>query len=97
MEARIIEQISFPYNYSLFLKEDRNMVVAVRTPRYNSWKDPAERVMSTLNIGAQAVILMRSPTDIEDLLKNCNSMKSLRELDEKISFLIISGYIFHSY
>ena len=26
----------------LFLEEDRDMIVAVRTPPYNSWKDPAE-------------------------------------------------------
>ena len=30
---------------ALFLKEDRDMIVAVRTPPYNSWKNPAERVM----------------------------------------------------
>ena len=30
----------------LFLQEDRDMVLAVRTPPYNSWKDPAEWVMS---------------------------------------------------
>ena len=67
---------------SLFLKEDRDMVVAVRTPPYNSWKDPAERVMATLNLGAQAVGLMRTSTDIEDLLKGCNGLKSIRLLDE---------------
>ena len=34
----------------LFLKEDRDMIVAVRMPPYNSWKDPAERVMGTLKL-----------------------------------------------
>ena len=67
---------------SLFLKEDRDMVVAVRTPQYNSWKDPAERVMATLNLGAQAVGLMRTSTEIEDLLKGCNGLKSIRDLDK---------------
>ena len=48
------------------------MVVAVRTPPYNSWKDPAERFLATLNLGAQAVGLMRTSTEksIRDLDKN---------------------------
>ncbi len=68
----------------LFLKEDRDMVIAVRTPPYNSWKDPAERVMSVLNCGAQGVGLMRQQSPIlEPLLKNCQSMKSIRKLCEE--------------
>ena len=35
------------------------MVLAVRTPPQNSWKDPAERVMSSLNAGLHAIGLMR--------------------------------------
>ena len=81
---------------SLFLKEDRDMVVAVRTPPYNSWKDPAERVMSTLNIGAQAVGLMRTETGIEDLLKGCSSLKSIRELAEKNPALNIREQVLNS-
>ena len=72
---------------SLFLKEDRDMVVAVRTPPYNSWKDPAERVMSTLNLGAQAVGLMRTESGIEDLLKGCSCSKAIRDLHEKKSWI----------
>ena len=45
---------------SLFLKEDRDMAEAVRTPPSSSWKDLTERVMATLNLGAQAVGLMRT-------------------------------------
>lgn len=56
------------------------MVVAVRTPPYNSWKDPAERVMSVLNCGAQCVGLMRAETQIETKLTNCSSLKSIRKL-----------------
>ena len=49
----------------LFLKTDKDMVVAVQTPPYNSWKDPAERIMSILNNGLQSVGLMRA--SIEDV------------------------------
>ncbi len=67
----------------LFLKEDRDMLVAVRTPPYNSWKDPAERVMSVLNFGAQGVGLMRQESPIlEPIIKNCNNMKSIRRVHE---------------
>ena len=67
----------------LFLQEDRDMVVAVRTPPYNSWKDPAERVMCVLNIAAQSVGLMRTSTDIEGVLVNCSGLKKLRALNEE--------------
>lgn len=48
----------------LFLKEDRDMLVAGRTPPFNSWKDLAERVMSLLNFGAQSAGLMRKESPI---------------------------------
>ena len=81
---------------SLFLKEDRNMVVAVRALPYNSWKDPAERVVATLNLGAQAVGLMRISTEIEDLLKGCNGLKSIRDLDKNNLGLNIKENILES-
>ena len=62
------------------------MVVAVRTPPYGSWKDPAERIMSILNIGLQTVGLMRNESpyrDIEARLKKCNSKKEIRSYAEK--------------
>ena len=46
-----------------FLKHNKDLLIAVRTPPYNSWKDPAERVMSILNLGLNAVGLMRATTD----------------------------------
>ncbi len=39
----------------MLLKSDKDMIIAVRTPPYNSWKDPAERIMSILNIAMQGV------------------------------------------
>jgi hypothetical protein len=67
----------------LFLKEDKDIVVAVRTPPYNSWKDPAERIMSILNIGLQSIGLARcalQDNDLEEKLKRCNNMKQIRDL-----------------
>ena len=70
----------------LFLRHNYDMVLAVRTPPYGSWKDPAERIMSILNIGLQSVGLMRDESphrDIEAGLKKCNSMKEIRSFAEK--------------
>lgn len=44
----------------LFLKLNLDMVVLARTPPGSSWKNPAERVMSQLNLALQSVGLMRS-------------------------------------
>ena len=55
------------------------MIVAIRTLPYNSWKDPAERVMGTLNLGAQGVGLMRVETDIEGLVQGCSGLKEIQK------------------
>ena len=39
--------------------------------------------MSVLNLGAQAVGLMRSSTDIEGVLQNCSGLKTIRKLNEE--------------
>ena len=68
----------------LFLYLDLNFLCAIRTPPYHSWKNPAERVMSILNIGLQSVGIMCQETKIfEEALKSCNSLKSIRSLGEK--------------
>jgi hypothetical protein len=61
------------------------MLVAVRIPPSNSWKNPVERLMSVLNLGFQSVGLMRSNLhdDIERKLRSCNSMNQVRNLAEK--------------
>jgi len=43
----------------MFLIHDLDYLVAVRTPPYYFWKNPAERVMSELNLALQAVGMMR--------------------------------------
>ena len=67
-----------------FLKHDKDVLIAVRTPPYNSWKDPAERVMSILNIGLNSVGLTRggADEDVEDLLASRKNMKEIRALGE---------------
>ena len=50
---------------------------------HSSWKDPAERIMSILNIGLQATGLMRDKINdpaLEHRLKSANNMKEIREL-----------------
>ena len=44
---------------SLFLKNDLDFLCACRTAPYHSWRNPAERVMSIVNLGLQCVGLMR--------------------------------------
>ena len=70
---------------ALFLTRDLDYLVAVRTPPYNSWKNPAERVMSELNLALQTVGIMRQklPTAaLEKVLVGCNSMKDIRSAAE---------------
>ncbi len=56
------------------------MLVAARTAPQNSYRNPVERVMSLLNIGLQAVGVMRQkmPDNFEKVIYGCNSMKDIR-------------------
>ena len=59
------------------------MIIAVRTPPCNSWKDLAERIMSILNLALQAVGLMRQPLqtdELEESIKKCSGIKRIRNL-----------------
>ena len=67
---------------SLFLTLDLDFLCACRTAPYHSWRNPVERVMSTLNLGLQSVGLMRQEMD-EKSESNCNNMKQIRSADEK--------------
>ena len=69
---------------ALFLEKNFDYLCAVRTPPYNSWKNPAERIMSILNIGLQSVGIMRTKTSsYEKELKSCNSLADVRSLAMK--------------
>ncbi len=68
----------------IFLARDLDFLCAVSTPPYNSWKNPAERIMSILNIGLQSVGIMRNKTcSYEDSLKNLNTLSDIRSLGQK--------------
>ena len=66
---------------ALFLARDLDCLVAVQTPPFNSWKNPAERIMSELNLALQAVGLMRTKMteQMEKMMEGCNSMKAIRD------------------
>jgi hypothetical protein len=65
----------------IFVALDLDMLCAVRTPPYNSWKNPPERVMSILNLGLQAVGMERKPMDgiHEDAIHSANTLGELRK------------------
>lgn len=58
-------------------------MVLVQTPPHHSWKNPAERVMSNLNLGLQGIGVMRSRTaTLEQPLKMANNLKAIRKLEK---------------
>ena len=70
---------------ALFLKLDLDYLIAARTAPNHSWRNPVERIMSTLNIGLQCVGLMRQAGSepFEKEASRCNSMRDLRKAAEK--------------
>ena len=56
----------------LWHKHDLDLLILARTPPGNSYKNLVERVMSTLNLGCQAIGLMRHESDE----KNEDNIKS---------------------
>ncbi|XP_060561163.1 uncharacterized protein LOC132720934 [Ruditapes philippinarum] len=71
----------------LFKELDLDMFVACRCAPGQSFINPAERVMSILNIGLQNCTLSREKSEdaVEDVLKKCNSMDDLRKKGTDIS------------
>lgn len=67
---------------NIYLQHDLDMLQAVRTPPYHSWKNPVERVNCILNLGLQSVGLMRTSMDprYEARMKSCNTVKEIRTL-----------------
>ena len=61
----------------LFLQLDLDYLIAARTAPCHSWRNPVERIMSTLNLGLQCVGLQHHAGDdrFESEAKNCNSLK----------------------
>lgn len=69
-------------NVAEFLLNDLDYMVSMRCVPHQSYKDPAEHVMATLNLGQQCLALARSPmsADEEDLIKSANSMNRIRRV-----------------
>ena len=60
----------------------------VQTPPHHSWKNPAERVMSNLNLALQGIGVMRTAAPTVELqLKSANSLKAIRRLAKKLPTL----------
>lgn len=51
----------------LFLDLDLDMLVLARNAPGHSWRNPAERIMSILNLGLQAVGMMRQPAGDDEI------------------------------
>jgi hypothetical protein len=65
----------------LFLRGDFDLLVAVRTAPQQSWANPAERIMSILNLGLQGVSLVRENMSdgMEKLFDRCNKLEEIRQ------------------
>ena len=74
---------------SLFLKHDFDLLCAARTAPSHSWRNPVERVMSSLNIALQCVGLMRAEMteEYEKAVRSCGNLGELRAVGEKVSDL----------
>ena len=66
---------------ALYVYFDLDMIQAVQTAPYHSWKNPCERVNCILNLGLQAVGLIRVNMDekFEKVISSCNSMEDIRK------------------
>jgi len=73
----------------LFLSGNFDLLVAVRTAPNHSWTNPAERVMSTLNLGLQGVALKRDQmsSESEALFDMANTLDEIRKKAQEFSEL----------
>ena len=69
----------------LFLRHDKDILIAVRTPPCNSGKNPPERIMSILNQELQCIGLVRQKCldEIEEKLTPSSTMKDVCNLADK--------------
>lgn len=71
-------------NIAEFLMNDLDYMVSMRCVPHQSYKDPAEHVMATLNLGQQCLALARSAMaqEEEDLIRGAGSMGKIRKVIE---------------
>ena len=67
---------------ALFIELDLDYLCTARTARYHSFRNPAERVMSVLNLGLQSVGLARAKMDddMEAAIQGSNSVAEIRRV-----------------
>ena len=73
----------------LFKEYNFDLLILARCAPGHSWQNPAERIMSILNLGLQNCSLERKESEekFEVELKKCGSMKEIREKAPKITGL----------
>ena len=66
----------------LFLSLDLDYLCAARTAPYHSFCNPAERIMSILNLGLQFVGLARASMskEMEEKIASCNSVSEIQRV-----------------
>ena len=74
---------------ALFLNLNLDILICMQMCPYQSWTNPAERVMSTLNLALQNVSLMRHKMDddMERAIKHKNNISAIREAIEEVTGL----------
>ena len=77
--TRISTQVSL---IRLFIQLNLNMLIALRCCPTQSWVNPAERIMSILNLALQNCSLERTKMsdELEQKMKSVNNMNNLRNL-----------------
>ena len=72
-----------------FLQVDVDMLIALQCCTSQSWMNPAERVISLLNLACQNCALERDavPVELESKLRKVSSMNQLRILSKRIKNL----------
>lgn len=73
----------------LFKRLELEFLVACRTAPGHSWANPAERIMSLLNIAFQNTALSREECNshVEQSLKSCSGMNDIRKKAEQVDGL----------
>lgn len=73
----------------LFLRLGLDMLVAGRTAPGHSWVNPAERIMSLLNLAFQNTALMRNeaPSAIEQAVRSCGGIDDIRRKSQSVDGL----------
>jgi hypothetical protein len=69
----------------LFLHGNFDLLIALRTAPYHSWANPAERIMSIINLGLQEVAIMRDmmSEDLEEIFKKADTLEEIRIAADK--------------